>query len=591
MHKSMKRWKAAAVIGAGTMAIAGALPLQAAAAADQTLYLTDSQCDQPWNNWFKWAEQPLQVPAGAAPSRAMCRVAISVGPQGAKNARLNLTISAQSVTESGYSPHELAKRLVIASCFGDASGITAIPCHDGGHWSVNDDGSLTWDLIAPMDFPSADVAGWEQRAGQVDIRISGAPSTKSALLRGQIRFSADGVAEQPASTILINYTGNGADIDIADASTLVPLTPARLLDTRDGTGAARAKVGPDSTLTLQVAGRAGVPAEGVSAVVLNITATNPTGDSYVTAYPHGRSRPSASSLNFAPGKTVPNQVVVPVVDGKVNLYNHVGSVDLIADISGYYTPGTAGSRYTALATPSRLLDTRNGTGAPRAKVGPDSALTLQVAGRAGVPAEGVSGVILNVTATNPTDESYVTAYPHGVRRPTASNLNLTPRKTVPNQVVVPVVDGKVDLYNHVGSVDLIADISGYYSATGSVFVPTGPTRVYDTRNGIGGSFGEIGPGHQGGPGFILWSNGLPPYGVTAVALNVTVTDVHTSSFLTVFGRGLAESPEPATSTLNYDPGDTVANAATPRANYGVNFTNHQNYVSVIADAAGYFTAG
>ncbi|MEU6755875.1 hypothetical protein, partial [Streptomyces sp. NPDC046685] len=76
---------------------------------------------------------------------------------------------------------------------------------------------------------------------------------------------------------------------------------------------------------------------GVKAVVLNVTATNPTQSSFVSVYPSGTTRSSASNLNFTAGQTIPNLVIVPVVDGKVSFYNHAGTVDLIADITGYFT--------------------------------------------------------------------------------------------------------------------------------------------------------------------------------------------------------------------------------------------------------------
>ncbi|MBW3576111.1 MAG: thrombospondin type 3 repeat-containing protein, partial [Actinobacteria bacterium] len=70
-----------------------------------------------------------------------------------------------------------------------------------------------------------------------------------------------------------------------------PLSPTRILDTRVGNGAPTAKVGPSRTLGLQVTGRGGVPATGVSAVVMNVTVTEPTASSYLTAWPAGTSRP------------------------------------------------------------------------------------------------------------------------------------------------------------------------------------------------------------------------------------------------------------------------------------------------------------
>ena len=61
--------------------------------------------------------------------------------------------------------------------------------------------------------------------------------------------------------------------------------------------------------------------------------------------------------------------------------------------------------------PSRILDTRTGNGAPLAPVGPGAFINLQVTGRGGVPALGVSAVALNVTVTNPTLGGYLTIYP------------------------------------------------------------------------------------------------------------------------------------------------------------------------------------
>ncbi|KOY58089.1 N-acetylmuramoyl-L-alanine amidase, partial [Streptomyces sp. XY332] len=42
----------------------------------------------------------------------------------------------------------------------------------------------------------------------------------------------------------------------------------------------------------------------------------------MSVYPSGTTRSSASNLNFTPGQTIPNLVVVPVVDGKVSFFNN-----------------------------------------------------------------------------------------------------------------------------------------------------------------------------------------------------------------------------------------------------------------------------
>jgi parallel beta-helix repeat protein len=241
------------------------------------------------------------------------------------------------------------------------------------------------------------------------------------------------------------------------------VNPARILDTRAGLGA---KLGPTSSLQLQVTGRGGVPATSVSAVILNVTVTDPTATSFLTAWPSGVARPLASNLNYSAGQTVPNLVMVKVGgDGRVSLYNHSGSVHVVVDVAGWFggqgAPG--GTGYNGV-TPARILDTRSGLGAPAAKLGPASSLDLQVAGRGAIPATGVSAVILNVTVTEPTATSFLTAWPSGTARPLASNLNYSAGETVPNLVVVKVGSGgRVSLYNYAGSAHVVVDVAGWYA--------------------------------------------------------------------------------------------------------------------------------
>ena len=104
-----------------------------------------------------------------------------------------------------------------------------------------------------------------------------------------------------------------------------------MLDTRTNGGT----LGAGGVYSLPVAGVGSVPANA-TAVVLNVTVTNPTADSYLTVYPDGQIRPNSSNLNFITGQTVPNLVIVPVTNGKIDFYNLQGTVDVIADLFGYY---------------------------------------------------------------------------------------------------------------------------------------------------------------------------------------------------------------------------------------------------------------
>ncbi|WP_329565299.1 hypothetical protein [Kitasatospora sp. NBC_01266] len=366
----------------------------------------------------------------------------------------------------------------------------------------------------------------------------------------------------------------------------VPITPTRFLDTRYGIGAPKAQLGWDGVVALQVAGQNGVPSTGVNAVVMNVTAVNPSDAGHVTVYPDGQPAPNTSNLNFTAGDTVPNLVTVPVLNGKVDLKNASSSVDLIADVTGYFTDSGAGSAFTPI-TPTRFLDTRYGIGAPQAPVGPGGVASLQVAGVNGVPATGVTAVVMNVTAVYPTEAGHVTVYPDGQPLPDVSNLNFTAGQIVPNLVTVPVVNGMVDLRNNSGSVDLIADVTGYYSATGSTYSSVAPVRLLDTRVGTGARQGKV-----SGDSIVSLQvggvEGVPATGVTAVVLNVTVTEPTDDSHMTVYPHGIAC---PNASNLNFTAGQTRANlVVVPVVDGRVTFYNHAGDTHVIADLEGYFTS-
>lgn len=150
------------------------------------------------------------------------------------------------------------------------------------------------------------------------------------------------------------------------------------------------------------------------------------------------------------------------------------------------TVSPSASDFTAVA-PVRVMDTRVGLGAPKAPVAAHGTAVLTVAGVDSVPADATA-VTLNLTATQGTANGVVTVYPDGTTRPGTSNLNYGGNENVANLVTVPLVDGKVDFYNNsAGSVDLLADLQGWYAATAA------PETVTQTLAGVasvatGGSF-------------------------------------------------------------------------------------------------------
>ncbi|MET9619880.1 MULTISPECIES: protease pro-enzyme activation domain-containing protein [unclassified Streptomyces] len=375
------------------------------------------------------------------------------------------------------------------------------------------------------------------------------------------------------------------------ATTFNALAPARILDTRYAIGrAGTAPVGANGTVKLKVAGAGGVPATGVTSVVMNITATAPSASGFLTAYPSGTTRPSSSNINWLKGQTIPNLVTVPVgKDGSVDLFNAGGgTTHFIADVSGYYSADAGGSTYVPKG-PARILDTRNAIGrAGTAPVAGKGTVTLTVAGAGGVPATGATAVVLNVTATAPTSNGHLIAYPSGTTQPTASNINWLTGQTRPNMVVVPVgADGKVKLYNAGGgTVHFIADVFGYYTAAtdGVSFHTAGPSRLLDTRSALGtASAAPLGAGTN----LVLDLNdGHTLANAKAVVLNVTVTAPSTAGFLTVWPDGTAL---PNASNLNWTAGQTTANLVTvPVVNGKIDFRSKSGTVHVIADLFGYY---
>ena len=393
----------------------------------------------------------------------------------------------------------------------------------------------------------------------------------------------------------VNSQGTSLDAATNFASpvaggTFHSLVPNRILDTRDGTGGVPATpLGTGSTLTVQVAGRAGVPQTGISAVVLNATVTNTTGSSFLTIWPRECPMPVVSNLNWTPGVTVPNLVVVALGDsGQLNIYNLFGNTDVVFDVAGWIGDNTNSTGNEGLfnpLTPARLLDTRNGQG----PIGQMQTINLQVTGAGGVPASGVSAVVLNVTVTNPTVPSYLTVSPAGAPRPLASNLNFVHGQTVPNRVVVRVGDGgQVSLFNFLGSTDVVVDVNGWFTdATnpngGAAMVAIKPVRAFDTRPGFTGPPPAKTPLGPGGTAII------GALDVTATVANVTVTNPTASGYLTLYPNNVSR---PLASDLNFVPGLTVPNLTVVKSapdNTGFGgpgsfaIYNFQGYTDVVVD--------
>ncbi|MEL6890884.1 MAG: hypothetical protein AAFP84_04770 [Actinomycetota bacterium] len=379
------------------------------------------------------------------------------------------------------------------------------------------------------------------------------------------------------------------------------LPPTRILDTRPDFGSSQT-LGRRDTLRIPIAGRGGVPAQGVSAVVMNATAVGATAPTFVSIWPTGAPLPNVSNLNPSVGGIAANMVTIALGDdGSVQAFNLDGSTDLLLDVVGYYSTadGPNGARFVSLQ-PSRAIDTReNVPGRPRAPMGPRSVETFDFNPlfEGGVVGAGVTALVANVTITEPTAPSFLTVTPHGNEIPNASHVNFFPGQTIPNLVTVQVPPtGLVDFFNLDGSAHLIVDVVGVYTAHDDLggfgrFVPLPPVRAGDTRDG----FGVVGPDELIVVNVATDATGVPAE-AQAIAANVTVTETTSPGFVTVFTDDSCVVPN--ASNLNFGPGETTANAAIVGVSAGlecangpgrIDLYNALGDVHLIVDVSGYFT--
>ncbi|MET9573475.1 hypothetical protein ACFYNW_31845 [Streptomyces virginiae] len=365
----------------------------------------------------------------------------------------------------------------------------------------------------------------------------------------------DGTGERGSNSLAV----------VTPGSDFTPYKPTRLLDTRNGTGGPKAKIPAYGTTRVRISGNGDIPT-GVTAVVLNVTATNTNSAGHVTVWPEGSERPNTSNVNFAKGQTVPNLVIVPVDrNGYVDLYNGGWeSVDLIADVTGYFTRTTS-SGYTPI-NPSRFVDTRNGTGTAQGQVRGQATFGTKFAGRDGIP-DDATAVALNVTVTNPREAGHLTVFPSGGSVPITSNVNFRAGQTVANSVIVPVgPDGSVNFRNGAWSgTDVIVDVVGYYRVgSRGAYLPFVPERLLDTRDSSDWEWGPL-----EGQGYIYMPLSTQRPANTAYVLNTTVTNTRGEGYLTVapdpntlsaYQGGWAGWPTPPNSSnLNWKRSETVPN--------------------------------
>ena len=243
--------------------------------------------------------------------------------------------------------------------------------------------------------------------------------------------------------------------------------PARFLDTRtngqvtvDGESEGLGRVEADTDILVTIAGRADVP-DPISAVVVNVTAVGAERTGYVTVHACESEVPFAASLNYVAGVNRGNEVVVPVDgDGDICLYTSE-PVHLTADVVGYVPLGSD----LESTLPSRLFDSRptgqtvDGIDEATGMVAADSSVRIQVASRAGVPAQATAAV-MNITTVQPDGTGFVTVWPCSIERPTVSSVNHIDLVNGGNEIIAKLdVSGGVCIYAS-NDTHLTVDVTG-----------------------------------------------------------------------------------------------------------------------------------
>ncbi len=401
------------------------------------------------------------------------------------------------------------------------------------------------------------------------------------------------------------------------------VTPFRVCDTRPvapgiassqcNTGSPSGPITNNATRAVKVTG--GVVPSTATAIVVNLTAIAPTARTLLAVYPTGGSR-VVSNINPLPGQVVAVLVEVGIgTGGDINVHNNVGTINVAIDIEGY-VDSTSTGLFNPTA-PTRICDTRasgrgissnqcNNSSPGQHPLGPNGVLSFIVSGSGSpVPSSGVTAVVFNLTAINPSVRTDLAAYPGDLaNRPTVSNVNIEAGQAVANRVIVPVPSGcsgaacTVKLWNSVGNVNVAVDIDGWFgTSSGSQFAAlASPARICDTRVG-GNAPGCFNPGKvpAGTPLNlnVTGIDGIPALGSAhspvALVANVTAVDATTGSFITVYPGNLSTPNASDLNVLNFNPVTNLVVVGIDPATGTINLANTAGFVDLIVDVFGYYS--
>lgn len=282
---------------------------------------------------------------------------------------------------------------------------------------------------------------------------------------------------------------------------------------------------------------------------------------------------------------------VDLATGAATLVGPIGTGNLgVTDIALADAGVPAGASQYVGVESYRLVDTRES-----GKVVAGGTLTVAVTNRGPIPATAVSGVILNVTVTQPDAPGFTTVWPSATPMTGTSSVNVDAvDQTRAALVTVPVgPDGAVKVFSERGS-HVIVDVVGYFRPAtdlqGRLFTLT-PSRLLDTRTGLGQPNGT--PAKPGDATTVELTvagrGGVPATGAKAAVLNLTMTGTAAPGYVTAYAGDVAQ---PLASNLNASAaGETIANLAiVPIGASGTVKVFTERGTELIVDVVGYLGA-
>ena len=246
-----------------------------------------------------------------------------------------------------------------------------------------------------------------------------------------------------------------------------------------------------------------------------------------------------------------------------------------------------GGQYVPMPSNARVLEGATSAGTFR---------TVKIAGAAGLPSSGIGAVTMMVTVADPKGS--------GQLQMRADDADTTTLLMIYNSgvggnrsntgLLAVADDGTIQVRTETAQSKVIIDITGYYTSTkngvsAGGFVAMSPSRVLDSRGGIGGAQGQIPAGSQRTIQ-ATGSNGIPE-GAAAVAVNIIVIN---RSGKAGYVRPTPTGETRSTGVLNYNSNEDLETAMNAQValnadgKFSIDTAAEGGKIDLVVDIQGYF---